>query len=308
MKGAESKRQAGVALLTALLIVALATIIATSAMWDFNIDQRRTAMMLNTDQAVMYALGAEAWASRILIEDAEDSSNDHPGESWSTDLPPLPIDGGTVAGAIIDLQGRFNINNLVDNDGQTDEVTVEQFERMLDILQLERSWARMAADWIDADIDPNFPSGAEDSVYMGMTPPRRTPNVPITSITELMALPEMNKEAFDVLAPHITALPRGTAINVNTATPVVLQSLSQDLSQSDAESIIADRPADGYESTAELSSSIPPEQLTGLSVSSEYFRTAIRVNVGSVDLTMYSLLEREGANTIRTLLRSYGTE
>ena len=304
----KGERQSGVALLTALLIVALATIIATSAMWDFNLDQRRTAAMLYSDQAAMYALGAEAWAGRILIEDAEDSQNDHPGEAWATDLPPLPIEGGSVDGAIVDLQGKFNINNLVDDAGKTDEAMVQQLERILEILDLDKNWAGLAADWIDSDVEPNFPSGAEDSVYMGATPPRRTPNTPVTSITELMSLPEMDKETFEALRPHITALPHGTPINVNTASVVVLQSLLEDQSESGADNIIADRPDDGYESVSELSDSLSPEFTANLSVSSHFFRTVVRVNVGTVDLTLYSLLERENAGSVRTLLRSFGTE
>ena len=304
----DGTRQRGVALLTALLIVALATIIATSAMWDFNLDQRRTATMLYYDQASMYALGAEAWAGRILIEDAEDSQNDHPGEAWATNLPALPIEGGSVDGAIIDLQGRFNINNLVGDAGQTDEAMVQQLETILEILDLDKNWAGLAADWIDSDIEPNFPSGAEDSVYMGVTPPRRTPNTSVTSITELMALPDMNNETFEILRPHITALPRGTPINVNTATTVILQSLLEDRSESGANNIIADRPEDGYESVSELSDSLSSELATNLSVSSNFFRTVVRVNVGTVDLTLYSLLERENTGSVRTLLRSFGTE
>jgi general secretion pathway protein K len=301
-------KQNGVALLTALLIVSLATIIATSAMWDFNLDQRRTAAMLYYDQASMYALGAEAWAGRILIEDAEDSQNDHPGEAWAANLPPLPIEGGSVDGAIIDLQGRFNINNLVDNEGRTDALMVQQFERLLEILDLDKSWAGLAADWIDTDVEPNFPSGAEDSVYMGGTPPHRTPNTPVTSITELMSLPDMDRETFEILRPNITALPRGTPININTATLPVLQSLLEDSSESGANNIIADRPEDGYESVSELGDSLSSESATNLSVSSNFFRTIVRVNVGTVDLTLYSLLERENAGSVRTLLRSYGTE
>jgi general secretion pathway protein K len=304
----DGTRQRGVALLTALLIVALATIIATSAMWDFNLDQRRTAAMLYHDQASMYALGAEAWAGRILIEDAEDSQNDHPGEAWATNLPALPIEGGSVDGAIIDLQGRFNINNLVGDAGQTDEAMVQQLETILEILDLDKNWAGLAADWIDSDIEPNFPSGAEDSVYMGVTPPRRTPNTSVTSITELMSLPDMNNETFEILRPHITALPRGTPINVNTATTVILQSLLEDRSESGANNIIADRPEDGYESVSELSDSLSSELATNLSVSSNFFRTVVRVNVGTVDLTLYSLLERENTGSVRTLLRSFGTE
>ncbi|MGD8696201.1 MAG: type II secretion system minor pseudopilin GspK [Gammaproteobacteria bacterium] len=301
-------RQRGVALITAMLIVALATMLTGAAVRDFHLDQRRTEAVLYSDLGTGFALGAEAWAGRILIEDAEDNTVDHPGEVWATNLPPLPIDGGTVDGALIDLQGRFNLNNLVDAGGNSDPVAVEQMERLLAALELERRWAGLIADWIDADISPNFPDGAEDSTYLGQVPPYRPPNTLITSTSELMALPEMDLDTYRTLAPHVTALPAGTAINVNTATVPVLMSLSDDLTASDAAQIQEDRPEDGYETVAELQNVLPADISAPLTVGSRYFRLAVRVNIGSTELTMYSLLEREGSGAVRTLLRSFGTE
>ncbi len=256
----------------------------------------------------MYALGAESWAMQILSEDAEDNSIDHPDEVWATDLPPLPIDGGAVDGSLIDLQGRFNINNLVDSNGETDPAALEQFTRLLELLDLDTRQAGYAADWIDSNIDPAFPDGAEDSSYLSQVPAYRTPNMPVTSISELMSLPEMNKETFDALAPFVIALPRGTPINVNTASAPVLASLSADISISDATRVIEDRPEDGYENLTELEEIIPAGLALPIGVSSRFFRLTVRVNIGSTELTMYSLLERQGAGSIHALLRSYGTD
>ena len=310
MKGRRqgTARQRGVALITALLIVSLAVIISSDAVWEHQVDQRRAAAMLWGDQAFLYALGAEAWAGRILIEDAKDTENDHPLEIWATDLPPLPIEGGTVDGALIDLQGRFNINNLVDGDGRTNPEAVAQFERLLDALQLERRWATITADWLDTDIDPNFPDGAEDSIYMGIDPPYRVANLPVTSVTEMMSLTEMTAEVFDQLRPHIVALPRGTAININTATGPVIQSLAEGLTESDAVAIVENRPDDGYADATELENQLQADALLNVDTSSRYFRAVVRVNVGTADLTMYSLLDREGPDAVRTLLRTFGTD
>jgi general secretion pathway protein K len=300
--------QRGVALITALLIVSLAVIISSDAVWEHEVDQRRAAAMLWGDQAFLYALGAEAWAGRILIEDARDSDNDHPNEIWATDLPPLPIEGGTVDGALIDLQGRFNINNLVDANGASDPEAVAQFQRLLDVLGLDRRWATLTADWLDTDIEPNFPDGAEDSTYMSVDPPYRAPNLPVTSVTEMMSLPEMEPEVFGILRPHIVALPRGSRININTATGPVIQSLTDGLSEGDALAIAEDRPDGGYEDLAELDNRLPADALLNVGTSSRYFRAVVRVNVGTADLTMYSLLDREGSDSVRTLLRSFGTD
>ena len=113
--------QTGVALITAVLIVTLAAIVAGNLFWSNFLSMRRTETTLYTDQAYLYALGAEAWAADILKTDAQDSNHDHLGEEWAVSLPPLPIDGGLLEGLVEDMQGRFNINNLVAGNGAVDE-------------------------------------------------------------------------------------------------------------------------------------------------------------------------------------------
>lgn len=298
----------GVALITAMLIVALVTMLTAAAVWNYHLNQRRTEALIYTDLEINYALGAEAWAGRILIDDADEGNVDHPGEIWATNLPPLPIDGGSVDGALIDLQGRFNLNNLVDADGSTDPVAVGQMQRLLLALDLDPRWAAIMADWIDSDINPNFPDGAEDATYMSEVPPYRPPNTLVTSVSEILALPEMDIDTYRTLLPHVCALPSGTAINVNTATVPVLMSLSDGLSASDAARIVEGRPEDGYQTVAEVGDLLPADVSAPLTVGSRYFRLGVRVDIGSTELTMYSLLEREGSSSVRTLLRSFGTE
>src|SRR5690606_28766512 len=108
------RRDRGVALVTAMLISALAALVASDMAWDNALEVRRTTVLLQRDQAVQVALGAESWARLILSQDANDTPTDHLGEIWAQELPPLPIDGGgEVFGSLEDLEGRFNINNLI---------------------------------------------------------------------------------------------------------------------------------------------------------------------------------------------------
>ena len=55
-------RQRGIAALTAILVVALASILAVELAWEVNLDIRRTENMLLRDQARQIALGAEIMA------------------------------------------------------------------------------------------------------------------------------------------------------------------------------------------------------------------------------------------------------
>ena len=181
-------REKGVALITAMIVMALATIVAADLAWDNALDIRRTTMLLYRDQAVQVALGAENWVASILRQDLQDTETDHLAELWASELPPLPIDGGEVFGVVEDLQGRFNVNNLIDADGEVHEESLEQFQRLLEALELDPRFAAIAADWIDPDADAAFPDGAEDGIYTGINPPYRPPNQLLSNISELAAL------------------------------------------------------------------------------------------------------------------------
>lgn len=302
------RRQRGVAVITALLIMALVTTLAYSLEWDNALDLRRTIVLLNRDQAVQVAMGAESWVQSILRQDLEDSDTDHLGEIWASDLPGLPIDGGEVFGDIEDLQGRFNINNLLGADGEIDEPSLEQFRRLLNALGIDPRFAGVAADWLDANQDAGFPDGAEDSIYTGMIPPYRTANQTLTSTSELAALEGMDKASYDTLLPHITALPGRRAINVNTATGPVLQSLDENLTVADIERLLAEREEGGFADIANtFASLVTPETLNQLGETTDFFQLKVVVRIDTVRITYFSVLERGPRGDVAPILRSLGT-
>jgi general secretion pathway protein K len=302
-------RQRGTALITAILVVALATAIAASLTWELFLDQRRAFGRVAVDQGLMYSLGAEGWARQILRDDAQDNRVDHPGEAWATRIPPLPIEGGQIQGRLEDLNGRFNLNNLVDGAGATDPVAVEGFRRLLMVLELDVRLADRMADWIDRDLDPNFPDGAEDAEYLSRTPPFRAANRPVTSVSEVMLVfPELGQAGYARLRPFITALPRGTPININTALPEVLLTASESLGPREAERIVFDRPENGWDSLEQLGDMIPPDARASLGVSSNWFRLSLRVDIGTQRFNLYSLLHRDAAGSVTTVIRSFADE
>jgi len=101
-------RQRGVAILTAMLVVTLGTIIAVNLMWVSSLDQRRTGAALAADQALLYLQGAEAWVGDILRQDQIESGEyDHLGEVWATEIAPLPVDGGAITGYKVNMLVTF---------------------------------------------------------------------------------------------------------------------------------------------------------------------------------------------------------
>ena len=306
--------QRGVALITAVLMVALATILAVDVSFRGMLDQRRAATIFASDQAFQIALGAEAWAADFLRKDKQDTQTDHLGENWARPLPPLPVDGGSVAGRLEDLQGRFNLNSLLFPDGTVNAEAVKQLERVLAMLGLEPGWATAMADWIDGDANPGFPDGAEDSVYTGRSPPYLAANMPITRASEIMALPEFGAERYAKLKPYVTALPVGTPLNVCTAPGIVLDALSENAREFglNPEDLGTRRKDACFPTLDDLRGSLGNQAYdklkNSLTESSSFFQATVWVTIGTTDFTLYSLLAREDGGLVRPYLRSFGTE
>jgi general secretion pathway protein K len=316
-------RQRGIALVMAVLIVALATILAAEVGFRGYLDQRRTVNAFGLDQSFEIALGGEAWASDALRRDKlQNPKTDDFTEEWATPIPPIPLEDvdGQFEGQLEDLQGRFNLNDLVTYDqagnSQVDQKAVERLQRLLEILELEPKWAGIIADWIDSDNNPGFPDGAEDPVYTNLAPPYRTANMAITRASELLALPEFGADRYRKLAPFVTALPAGTPINLCTASPELLDALVQGsrqftLARDNTKETRAQR---CFPNKQEFEQSLNPQQKQDLTdgnvvdEKSDYFLATIWVTLGTQRFTLYSLLYRnDGTNQVRPILRSYGT-
>ena len=312
--------QRGIALLAAILIVAIATVLAASIAFENAMTARRGAATLAFDEGVLVAEAAEALAAYALREDARHSRElDHPAEAWAQPLGPVEIMPGIVLDARLeDLQGRFNLNSLVapgpDGRMQVDQEAVLALQRLMGMLEIEPKWAQLIADWIDPDVAPEFPDGAEDNVYTGEDPPYRTPNLLITSTTELLALPEFGRERFRKLAPYVTALPQDAQINVCTASGYVLDALipgGHEEFSVDPERLAEARENGCFPRMSEYRAAFGSDPQAferieeKLSERSKYFRLTSIVTIGTAEFALYSLLQREPTGQVRPILRSY---
>jgi general secretion pathway protein K len=308
------RAQRGIALLVAILLVALGTILAAAIAYENAMTFRRGAATYAFDQGLLVQEGAEALAAYGLrLAQKSNPQQTYASEGWAQPVGPVEVVPGVMLSARLeDLQGRFNLNNLVRQDGTPDPVEVSAFQQLLAMLGLEPKWAGYMVDWIDRDIVPSIPDGAEDSVYMGQTPPYRTPNRYITSASELLALPGFGHDRYVTLAPYVTALPYGTKLNVCTAKAAVLDAfLGHGDFSSDVDGLARNRAsADGcfpklsdYQAAADAAtwSRISPR----LQMTSSYFRLASLITIGSTEFNLYSLLLQDPTGQVRPILRSY---
>ena len=320
------RRQRGVALIIALILVALATILATKITFDGYMERRRSIGMLAIEQAWQFSLGAEALAADALSQDLQNSKQDTLAEPWAQRIAPMQItpeddpEGepiGVMDGGLEDMQGRFNLNNLarLTPSNHPDPQPLEQFERLLTALDLEPKWAQLARDWLTAGDVPSVPFGAKDAVYTAQDPPYRTGNWPMTTPTELMALPGFGIDRYRKLAPYVTALPTATSnINICTAPAVVLESLSSNLTgeyTGNPDLLANGRKAGCFPDMATFGNTVGPKLLAAIngrfSDSTSYFRLTTRVTLGTTEFTLYSLLLRGQGGKVTPILRSFGT-
>ncbi len=325
-------RQTGVALITALLIISLVTIISVEMASNQQLSIRRTGNQLLWDQALQYAQGGEVWALGVLRRDLKSDQNtslsDHLNEDWASKLPMTPIDGGSVGGVIVDMQSQFNVNNLYQDNNtgnssgtnvKTDpkaKAALQAFKRLLNKLDLNPSIADALADWMDSDINVRFPDGAEDLDYQTGKFPYRAANRRLAHISELRLVKGVDQKSYNILLPYVTALPTFTTVNINTASAIVIASLAKEIDSTTAQDIVEIRDQTPYNSYDDFNKQLkkllpsnkqPAVQLKDLAdVKSNYFRIDAQVQLGKLQLVMHSAVYRSSSNETGILYRTQG--
>ncbi len=291
--------QQGVALITVLMIFAIVAIMATDTALRMSFDIRRTHYLINDAQARQYTLGGETLGRQLLALDFEEDSktvnNDHLREAWARPLPPFKPRNGSILLAIQDLNGRFNINNLVDDNGAINNQQLTIFKRLLVQLQLPSELANATADWLDKNTTPKA-GNSEDVFYLGKELAYRSADRPIADTSELLAVEGYSADFYRQLAPHISALPETTKINVNSAGAELLSSLASGL---DGRQVILSREsrAEGFVDTADF---LADNSTAGLTIEetlldtrSQFFQLWVRAEYDDRTVYLRSLVSRD---------------
>ena len=300
-------RQQGVAIVLAMAVVALAALTATAIMVSQSTWSRQIELSTSHAQAQRLIQAGLEWARAVLSDDRRVSNIDTLGEPWALRLPSIPVEDGSLAGHIEDQQGKFNLNNLV-VDGKVDLAQLAHFQRLLSILDLPPDLADALADWIDADSEPRPQGGAEDAYYLSLQPPYLAANRPLTDVAELALVRGFNGNVRARLRPFVTALPRLTAINVNTASPEVISSIVDGLNLDDARTIVSQRERVYFRSPSDFLSQLPrgltvPNE--NISVSSDYFVATMQVTIAGAQARGSALLARGNAGWPAIVWRKY---
>lgn len=302
--------QRGVALITVLLVVAIATVVTAGMIARQQLSIRSSSNQLSARQAWHYALGGEALAQAMLARDLKQGGKqsppvDHLREAWAKKLAPFEVDEGRISLQIEDLAGRFNLNSLVVNQTVNPQAK-KRFEQLLRTLQIDPQYADRLVDWLDENQTPSGASGAEDNQYLLLQPAYRTGNRRLQDVSELRLLLELSERDYRRLQPYVSALPADTKLNVNTASALVLSTLSDTLSLQQAQELVQARGAQGYRTLGEFTEKAPGVLVDNITLGSSFFQARSEVQLGERKRVLISILQREADGRVLVLQRDLG--
>ena len=293
------RKHAGAALITALLVVALATTLASTLIWRQDLWLRQVETRRDLAQARLLAIAGIDWARAVLADDARTTVYDHNSEPWGTKVPQMPAEGGEIGGEMSDESSKYNLNNLLAN-GKINPVELEVFKRLLKLLQLPSELAIALGDWLDG-LKQASPGGAEDAYYLELAPPYRSANRELGDVDNLARVRGYDAAIIERLRPYVTALPGYNRVNLNTASAIVIAAELPGLSLSEATQIIANRDRIPLRDMTDFRNRLPkPELLNAedqarVDTRSRYFSATISARFGHAEVSYQALLDRINA-------------
>lgn len=334
-------RQSGVTLLIVLVIVALSTLIAAQLIEHGTYAERRTKLTLAREQAYQLAMGGEALAKKWLAKGFGKDAKVHLQQPWATTPFEYPVEGGFIKATVMDAQSCFNLNSLDPNvqesdpgggsrgsggpqdensnrngrgsntTGQQDidqliyENLVNEALKTIDGVTIQpEALSASLVDWIDEDVEPKMPDGAEDMTYTGYDMPYRAGNGRLADKSELRIIAGYSAKIYKAIKDFVCVLPDPAVnkININTLTdeqaPILYAVIKgQNIGLSEAQSVLSNRPEEGYDSVNDIqqvlgNAQIDPQALQRLDVTSDHFIVNIEVELKGAAFKMKTLLKR----------------
>lgn len=290
------RAERGVVLLSVLLVLALLSAVAWQLMGRHSLLIAQSRFTFTGDQALEYALGAEAFARQVLFEEwsRTGATKDTLQDVWAQPTAPFEVDNGFIEIQVRDMHDCFNLNSLAG------AVATDNLVRLKNLLRnrgVPETIADAWRDWVDSDQEING-FGAEDGEYLLADTPYRTGNAPAAHVSELRLVQGVEREHMEALQDVLCVLPSPElGININTASAAVLASLDPNLSEPALQGFTES--VRDYDDVAQATSQFPELAAAGvdaLQVSSEYFRVNVRASIDGSQVELSTLLWRDPAS------------
>ena len=258
------RNSGGFAILLTLLIMSLIVTVTFQFNTSMTSELYAAANLRDGVRLASIANSGFHYALAVLFEDAAaENTFDSFHEDWA-DFRALSANSGVMFEdgrfevRIIDHSGRIQINQLIQapaEEGGEYTYDMTQKDLLTRFLSSEEfgldeetvdDLVDALKDWMDPDHEvTNF--GAESSFYRTLDKPYACRNAPLVSLEELLLVRGISRELYygteemPGISAYLTTQGNDGKININTAPPLVLRSLSEYLDQEMVEEMIAYR-------------------------------------------------------------------
>ncbi|HXY21986.1 MAG TPA: type II secretion system minor pseudopilin GspK, partial [Burkholderiaceae bacterium] len=291
-----ARGQRGVAVLLALFIVAIATLIVTDLFWRQFVLFRTIENQQNSSQARLLLHGAQDWA-RSILQDQTHPGFDALSDPWAQPLAQTRLDQlgetapiasqATLEGQITDAQARFNLRNLLDSTGAINPVQLAILDKLATLLSAPAGSAQLIAGYVAQAYAGGAPAAsaslaaaasASGALAAALVVPLTNGARPIPPVfpEDLAAVPGIDPAAAQTLAPFVILLDQSnTPVNFNTAGPELMAATIPELTISDANALAAERDRAYFISVGDIQNRLRGHggafPAVGVSTNSQYF-------------------------------------
>jgi general secretion pathway protein K len=312
----------GIALLITVLVITLIFTLTVRFNKKMRFNMESAANLrdgVNLDYMAKSAFNA---ARAVLRTDAKESEYDSFHETWA-ELDALAsvssyfFSRGNIMVAVDDHSGRIQVNALLKKVKGKYQHSGPQVALLTNFLSMEEFALEQEQveniidallDWLDPDDEVTGFGGAEDSYYQSLEQPYSCGDGPIEFIEDLLLVRGIDKEILyggdenKGIINYLTTYGDDGKININTADPLVLQALSDQIDAEIAAAMVEYR--DNEDNESELASpdwykkvpafpgdvTIPAELIT---TKSSYFAVKASAVLDAMQRTIDGVIHRK---------------
>ncbi len=322
MTNVRFKDNRGFALILTILIVSLAVVLTlqfNNSMWS---DLYSSANLRDGIRLRFIARSGVNCALAVLSEDSSSSDSDSLQEAWANakelSLNSVTMfENGYFQVEISDLSGKIQVNQLINKDGTYNETQKKLLMKFLNSEEFRLDSGEVEnlidaiKDWIDPDDDVTR-FGAENGYYRSLENPYSCKNGSIESLSQMILIKGVTRELFygnehsPGISSYLTVYGDGK-ININTAAPLVLGSLSDDIDMEMVSDMIEYRSDGGndlkdpgwYRKVPGMGDAAIEPGL--IKTSSPYFEIESAGFAGAMNKRVGAIIKREGEKPIQVL-------
>lgn len=304
-----NKSSKGVALIMALMVFALIAAVSATIMSQLARERSLIGQLQETATLKQQLLGGEAWARSTLagMENSTLPSISEAALVLKKQSFTLDDEDDSMSVTMIDRQNCYNLNRLANDE--ISEQALQEVERLLTAIGLDKTLAEQLKDWVDADQDITGTTGHEDEFYQALTPSFRTADANFISVTELSLL-QFTDKTITSLLPHFCFWPDDIGVNVNRMPTEILQSMLPGLASEKESALLAQMTTGGFASTADF---VNHDSLNGLTVDERDWRVDlafvdvfVNVTLGQRSMSLHSKLYKKDNGAVVSYYRAYG--